>query len=138
MTFAMRQMHLYVHAPPFLLIQSSIPSLLTPYSTHLYIPSHLISNLILPSRSLTSLQLIKIPPTNRQIALILIHTLAEIIHIRRADLRGLVILVHGVGAVVLLGDGLVDGCGFDLLGRAAAEEAADCVADGGSDCDAAI
>ena len=42
-----------------------------------------IPTLILPSRRLTRLKLIQIPPTNRQAPLILIHALAEIVHVRR-------------------------------------------------------
>ena len=108
-------------------------------SPHLYThfpTSHSAFELILTSSRLTSLQLIQIPATDRQIALILIHTALEVHHLALADFGGLVSLIHRVLAVLLLSDGLVDGC-FGL-GAAATEPAADCVADGGADCDATV
>ena len=112
-------------------------------SPHLYTLSrpvsrhnHPASDLILTSRRLTSLQLIQIPTTDRQIALVLIHTALEVHHLALADLGGLISLIHPVLAVLLLSDGLIDRC-FGLV-AAAAEPAADCVADGGADCDATV
>jgi hypothetical protein len=112
------------------------PSNLSIY-IHTLLPSlatHTPLGLILTSSRLTSLQLIQIPTTNSQIALILVHTALEVHHLALADLRGLVRLVHRVLAIILLSNGLVDRC-FGLA-VAATEPAADCMADGGTDGDA--
>lgn len=101
-------------------------------SPHLH---HGIFSLVLTSSRLASLQLIQIPPTDSQTALILIHASLEVVDLRVADPRWLVVLIHAVLAIVLLGDGLVGWC---LLGAAAAEEAADRVADAGADCNTAM
>lgn len=91
--------------------------------------------LVLASSLLTRLQLIQIPPTNRQVSLVLIHTCSEAVDIVRASTLRLVGL-RGTAldeTVVLLGlerSGLLS----SGLGAAATEPAADCVADGGSDC----
>ena len=92
-------------------------------------------NLILPSRRLTSLQLIQIPPTNGQISLILIHALAEVANLHLAHLRRRIVRVNGVLVVVLLSDGLLRGRG-GFAAATTAEETADGMADGGADCDA--
>jgi hypothetical protein len=114
-------------------------------------PTH-PSPLIRPSRLLTRLQLLHIPPTNRHVPLILIHAAREIAHIRHARLvlrtrvasgglilaaaAGIESVVHGLGVGVLAG-GFLLRCGFGG-GVATAEETADGVADGGADCDAAV
>lgn len=94
--------------------------------------------LVLRSRRLTRLQLIQIPPANRQAALVLIHALAKIAHVRVTDLGRLVGLVERVLAVLGLRDRLGGFGGRGGGGGAAAEEAADGVADGGAYCDAAV
>lgn len=71
---------------------------------------------VLCSGSLTRFQLIQIPPTNRQIPLILVQALTEVRHILLANPGGLVALVHGVlPGLVLGGDRLLlgglGGCG---------------------------
>ena len=91
--------------------------------------------LVLTSSLLASLQLIQVPSANRQATLVLVHAGAELLDVSRARARRL----HLCGALVLL-------CEFGVLGRslggcggrAAAEEAADGVADGGSDCDTTV
>ena len=93
-------------------------------------------SLVLTARLLTSLQLIQIPPTHGQIALVLVHAVSETRHLALAHLRRLVGLVLRVLAVARLGEGLVGGGGGLLA--AAAEPAADSVADGGAYCDAAV
>jgi hypothetical protein len=125
----MRRIHVvfYISTP---LLPSSIfshPTLFTP-SPHL----------VLTSGLLTSLQLIQIPPANRQIALVLVHALAEIADVLGADLGRVVVGVHGVLAVGGLRDGLAGLGGGSGRGGPAAEEAADGVADGGADCDTAV
>ena len=102
------------------------------YTSPLALPSR-PPYLILTSRLLTRLKLIQIPPTYREVALILIHTTLEIHHLPLANLGRLVRLIHRVLAVRLFSDGLVDRC---LRSAAAAEEAAEGVADAGADCDA--
>lgn len=113
----------------------SAPDALLYYTPlHAFFPSLMLLLILLRGR-LTRLQLIQIPPTNRQIALVLIHARLEAADLALADLGRLVGLVHRVLAVLRLGDGLV-GRGL-RSGGAAAEPAADGVPDGGSDCDAA-
>jgi hypothetical protein len=125
-----------------------LPSHLPCIPSHPPHPSQPPTQLIRPSSLLTSLQLIQIPATDAHIPLILIHTAREILDVRRAGLvlrsaitarSGLVlavveIVVHGLRVGVrgvLLG-------GLFLGGGAAAEEAADGVADRGSYCDTAV
>lgn len=98
---------------------------------HSHIPDQ---GLILTSSLLTRLQLIQIPATDRQAALILIHALSEIRNLRRTRLR-LRLLVRLVRSVLflLLREILVVGGRCGLLGTAA-EEPTDRVADGGADC----
>ena len=93
-------------------------------------------HLVLTSRLLARLKLIQVPPTNRQASLVVIHALPEIAHVRLADLRGLVVRVHN-GTLFSLSHGLV-GRRCCCLGGAAAEETADCVADGGAYCHTAV
>ena len=113
-------------------------------------PLPLPSPLIRPSRLLTRLQLFHIPATDRHITLILIHAAGKVAHIGHAGLvlrtcvatRGLILaagiepVIHGLGVGVLAGGSLLR-CNF-RGGVATAEEAADGVADGGADCDAAV
>ena len=97
-------------------------------------PSHdsCTIHLVLASSLLASLKLVQIPPTDRQAALVLIHTPPEVSDIRLADLRRLVVRVHN-GALLSLSHGLV---GRRCCCRGTAtEEAADGVADGGAYCD---
>lgn len=100
-----------------------------------------IQLLIQSSRLLTRLQLIQVPPTNGQIALVLIHTPLEALHFVSARRRaGLLLLLCGLAVRdlsvlrLLRRRGFLDGRG---CAAAAAEEAADGVADGGADCYAA-
>ena len=83
--------------------------------------------LVLASSLLTRLQLIQIPSTDGQIALVLVHALAEVGHFTGA---------HG-GCLVIAGLDLL-GCLLLLDGcrGATAEPAADGLANGGADCDA--
>lgn len=74
-------------------------------------------------------QLLQIPPADLHVAAVLVHALGELRSRALAVARGVPLVV------VLLG-----GCGLGLrrgsgLGGAAGEEAADGVADGGTDCD---
>lgn len=87
---------------------------------------HLFPHLILTSRTLTSLQLIQIPPTNRQTPAVLIHALPEIRHLVRAHARRRLVRHGAVCLFGLRGLGLDGGRG---RGGAAAEEAADGVTD---------
>jgi hypothetical protein len=104
-------------------------------------------SLVLPRRSLASLQLIQVPATDVHIALILRHAVGVLLNVHRAGSRGLLVgsravvevgvhsatrLDVGFGGLLVLS--LLLGSG---LGGAAAEEAADGVADGGTDCDTA-
>jgi hypothetical protein len=125
-------MQIYVHIFSHLHTLSGSPH--SPIVLHPIPLPILASTLILTSSLLTRLELIQIPPTNRQVALVLIHTTLEVHHLRLAHLGRLIALVHRVLAVRLLSDGLVDRC---LRSAAAAEEAAEGVADAGADRDAA-
>lgn len=91
-----------------------------------------IQLLVLTSRSLTSLKLIQIPPTNAQTPLILIHALAEAINIIGTRARAL--LSTRVDSVLLRELGGLGGSLSRRGAAAAAEPASDCVADRGSDC----
>jgi hypothetical protein len=95
------------------------------------------STLVLTSRRLTSLKLVKIPPTNRQTTLVVIHALAEALDVicARTGLRHL--SGRGVGGLVLCAELGGLGGGFGGGGGAATEPAADCVAYGGAYCDTA-
>ena len=105
---------------PFLdFTASTFPSLLS-------FTSLTSTDLILTRRALTRLQLVKIPPADLHVPLILVHAAREVAGIGIA-LRGrvpLLLRLHGLR-------GLGGGCG-----RPAAEHAADGVADGGADRDA--
>lgn len=81
------------------------------------------SSLVLASSCLASLQLIKIPPTDRQAALVLVHALSESIDIVLARAwRLIVVRLRGSGLLLLL-----------LYGRGSTtEEAADGMANRGS------
>ena len=86
-------------------------------------------SLVLPSRRLTRLKLIKIPATDGQTPLVIIHALAEALDIIRARSSRRLLHCSGVGGLVLRGElGGLRG-GFSGRGGAAAEPAADCVAD---------
>jgi hypothetical protein len=92
--------------------------------------------LILSRRALARLELIQVPPADSKTTLVLIHALSEVVDVGRAGTRRLLHLRRG-GVLVLAGE-------FRRLGRrfggsrgAAAEPAADGVADGGSYCDTA-
>jgi hypothetical protein len=118
------------------------PSFLPPYSLLLHLPPYRqtdiqTSILVLPSRLLTRLKLIHIPPTDTKAPLVLIHAPTEARHVLRTG-TGLRLLARRVDLVRLLELG---GRGGRLGGRAAAaarEPAADCVADRGADCDTAV
>lgn len=94
---------------------------------------------------LTSLQLLEIPAANTHIAPILIHAIREVLEIDRARL-GCVLTRSGIRVVGTSLSVVVLSCGgllvllwlrLSCLGAPAAEEASDCVADTGADCDAA-
>lgn len=89
--------------------------------------------LVLRSSLLARLQLIQIPPADGQAALVLIHALAEVVDVRLAGAA----LVGSLALLVLLREVGVLGRGLGGRGGAAAEEAADGVADGGAYCDTA-
>ncbi|KAI7288024.1 hypothetical protein KC345_g37 [Hortaea werneckii] len=92
---------------------------------------------VLGSSRLASLELVKIPAANGQVATVIVHASPEVVHVRLAHLGRLVVGVEGGLAVGGLGDWLSRG-GFRLRGAAAAaEEAADGVADRGAYCDTA-
>lgn len=124
-----------IQKPQFL--PPSLPASLSP--SLLSLGPLLLSHLVLTSSSLTRLQLIQIPPTNRQVPLVLIHTLPEIPHFARTHLRSLVGGVLDVLALVVLRERLVRGGRRGLVrAGAATEEAADGVADRGPDHGAAV
>lgn len=85
--------------------------------------------LVLASRGLASLELVKIPTTDSQTTLVLIHALAEALDVvcARAGLRHLGGSL--VGRLVLSREFRILGRGISGGGGAAAEPAADCVAD---------
>lgn len=91
--------------------------------------------LVLPSRRLTCLELIQIPPADAQAPLVLIHAPAEAAHVLRAG-AALRLLARRVDLVRVLE---LRAGGGGLGGRAAAarEPAADGVADRGADCHSA-
>jgi hypothetical protein len=94
-----------------------------------------IPHLVLARSLLARLQLIQVPPTNRQAPLVIIHALAKLIHIVRARTA---LLARHVDLAVLLGEvGVLRRVGGGFGRGAAAEPAADCVADRGTDCDTA-
>lgn len=90
--------------------------------------------LVTTSRALAGLQLIQIPSTDGQITAVLVHAGAEIPHVRRTGAGGLEVVVGGEGAVFSLRDGRLGGFGRRGGRGAAAEEAAEGVADGGANC----
>lgn len=98
---------------------------------HLHYPP---STLVLSRGRLARLELVQVPSADGQAALVLVHALAEVIDVSRTRARRLLHLCRGL---VLLGEVGVLGRGFGGRGRAAAEPAADGVADGGADCDTA-
>ena len=102
-----------------------------------------LPNLIVLRRILTSLQLLKIPPTNRHIAPVLVHTVRETLQINRTWLarlcaRGRISVVRTrLCEIILSYSGrlrLLLCCGAGT----AAEEPTDGVADRGADCDTTI
>lgn len=94
-----------------------------------------VAHLVLASSSLASLELVKVPAADGQVALVLVHAAAEVGDVLRAHGGRLVLRVHGDLAVLRLRYGLVGGRG----GRAGstAEPATDGVADRRADCDTA-
>lgn len=103
-------------------------------SIHISHPDPPIQLLVLTSRSLASLELIQVPPTDSQTTLVLIHTPAEARNILRARpglrLRACVDLVLALKLGAL-------GRGLGRRAAAAAEPAADGMTDRGSDGDTA-
>ena len=101
---------------------------------------NVIPCLVRPSRCLTSLQLIHIPATNRQIASILIHALIEPLRIVLAHPWRLVLTVHVRVVVSRIHHSLIlllllfGGKCFAAVAGAATEKPSDCVPDGGSHC----
>lgn len=93
------------------------------------------STLILPRSRLARLELIQVPPADGKASLVLVHALAEVIDVGRADAA----LGRGVDLLVLLGEVVVLGRGLGGRGGGAAgEPAADGVADRGADCYTAV
>jgi hypothetical protein len=131
------QMHISMsHHPP--------SSKITLHISHLH-----FSHLIPTSRLLTSLQLLHVPTTNTHVALILIHTISKALDVRGTWTGrfgggvGLRVegIIHGVAGSCVGVGGLLVFLLFGWGGRgaaAAAEKAADGVADGRTDCDAAV
>ena len=105
---------------------------LSHYKTALFPTSS--STLVVLGSSLAGLELLKVPVADLHITLVVVHALRE--------LRGGALAVAGVPLVVLGGSGLgLDGLGLgsgSRLGGAAGEEAADGVADGGTDRNTAV
>lgn len=91
--------------------------------------------LVLASRRLARLKLVQVPSADGQAALVLIHASSKVVDVGLADLGGLVTAVHGVLAVLCLGDRLGRSSLCCRSGRATAEPAAYCVADGRADRD---
>lgn len=92
-------------------------SIFTPFS---------LPHLILTRRTLARLELIQVPAADRQVALVVVHAAFKALHFVGAD--GSLLHVCVCVALLLL---LFEGCGLGFCwgGGAAAEEAADCVAD---------
>jgi hypothetical protein len=95
--------------------------------------AHSALPLVLAGCGLACLELVQVPAADGQAALVLVHALAEVVDVARTCAGRL----HLCRVLVLL-------CEFGVLGRgvgggggAAAEPAADCVADRGSDGDTA-
>jgi hypothetical protein len=86
-------------------------------------------------------QLVQVPSTDGHVALVLIQALAEVLHVGRAGRvlpgRGAVALVEAAFHGLSLGSSSLLGFGGGARG-ATAEEAADGVADGGTNCDTTI
>ena len=90
-----------------------------------------MTSLVLASSLLASLELVKVPSTDGQRALVLIHAPSEVGHIGLASSWSLVVLALSVGVVV----GHLCLLRLGWRSRAtAAEETTDGVADRGSDC----
>lgn len=89
------------------------------------------SFLVLASRLLAGLQLIQIPSTDVQAALVVIHALPEVANL---GLASTALLGRVVGLVLLCEVGVL-GLLLGRCGGAAAEPASDGVADGGTYCD---
>jgi hypothetical protein len=86
------------------------------------------SSLVLTSRRLTRLELVKIPSTDSQTALVVIHALAEALDVVCARTSLSLHLSSCVGGLVLSAELGGLGRGFSGGRGAAAEPAADCVA----------
>jgi hypothetical protein len=108
----------------------------TPSPPYLSLGSILI--LVRASRRLASLKLIKIPPTNSQTTLVVVHALTEALDVVCARTGLGHLSGRRVGRLVLCAELGGLGRGFGGGGGAATEPAADCVADGGAYCDTAM
>lgn len=109
-------------------------ALLNHYPSLLCSPRPLAALRVLRSRRLACLQLVQVPPADRQVALVLIHASPEVLDVGPAYRWWLVVAVHGVLAVLVLRHGLRGlGC-WCSGGRATSEEATDGVADAGTYC----
>ena len=84
--------------------------------------------LVLASRRLTRLELVKIPSTDGQTALVIVHALAEALDVVRTGTSLSLHLSSCVGGLVLSAELGGLGRSFSRGGGAAAEPAADCVA----------
>ena len=96
-----------------------------------------LSLLVVRSSLLASLELVQVPAADRQATLVLIHALAEVVDVGRANAAALlrrVVLLVLLGEVGALGRLLGGGSGR----AAAAEKTADGVADGGADGNTAV
>ena len=87
------------------------------------------SGLILAGSSLAALKLVQIPATDRQVALIVVHALPEVLNVGGAHLWCLVVLVHD-RTIVGLSHWRIGRCDRCFRRATAAKEAADHVADG--------
>lgn len=107
-----------------------LPTISLPYLPIMLHPSSL---LVLARRLLAGLELVEVPAADAQVAVVLVHAVVERLDVAGARAGGLALALALVGGLVLLRKvGVLSGLGG---GRSAAEEAADCVADGRTDRD---
>lgn len=106
----------------------SFPGAIQPYDRCL----HLVGL----GSSLAGLELLKVPVADRHVATLLVHALGEVLRGAGAVVRLALVLVVVVRVIVLLLHGRSGG-GLSRCRGAAAEHAADGVADGGAYCDTA-
>lgn len=111
-------------------ISPSSPSI----NTATLLPPHTSPLLILRSRGLTSLKLIKVPPADREITTVFIHAFPEVGGVRLAHGGRLVIAVSRVLSLIVLCQWLRSLGRWRWSRGATAEKSAEGVADAGADC----